>query len=237
MTLFTQFLAGALPGVFGGKQPMPQQPVSLKDIAFEPSATPPAFQAYPKTPRFNRSVVVTEKIDGSNAQILITDYDECHEGEAVAFGFIEGNPVSMFAGSRNRWVTPGKQTDNYGFASWCAANSDELFKLGMGQHFGEWWGLGIARGYNQPEKRLSLFNTARWGDHNPDTPACCSVVPVLYEGSMDKLDSVLALLREQGSVAAPGFMNPEGIIVYHTASRQPYKVLLDNDSLPKGALQ
>jgi hypothetical protein len=29
--------------------------------------------------------------------------------------------------------------------------------------------------------------------------------------------------------------NPEGVIVYHSAARQSFKVLLENDHLPKGA--
>ena len=31
------------------------------------------FQPFPKIPRLSREIVITEKIDGTNAQILITD--------------------------------------------------------------------------------------------------------------------------------------------------------------------
>jgi hypothetical protein len=51
---------------------------------------------------------------------------------------------------------------------------------------------------------------------------------------MDEIDVVLWGLRGNGSKAVPGFMNPEGIIAYHTASKQNFKVLIENDHLPKG---
>jgi hypothetical protein len=194
------------------------------------------FVPYPKTPRLRRDIVVTEKIDGTNAQVVITP---AYSGAAHdPFCIISDDEQWVIrAGSRNRWIRPGKDTDNYGFAAWVEANAEELLKLGEGQHFGEWWGHGIARGYGQDRKRFSLFNTARWGAHNPNTPACCDVVPVIAVGSLLEVDDVISMLRESGSVAAPGFMNPEGIIVYHTASKQPYKVLLENDELPKGLVK
>lgn len=48
--------------------------------------------------------------------------------------------------------------------------------------------------------------------------------------------STLALeqLRTRGSVAAPGFMKPEGVVVFHTASQQLFKVTLENDDERKG---
>ena len=48
------------------------------------------------------------------------------------------------------------------------------------------------------------------------------------------LDDVLYELEIKGSVLVPGFMRPEGVILYHTASRQNYKILLENDERPKG---
>lgn len=199
------------------------------------------FIPYPKTPRLKRNIVITEKIDGSNAQVVIT-LESVHPGtsmdnvvatkEAGVGGF-----MAMRAGSRNRWVTPGKDTDNYGFAGWVQRNAADLFSLGEGQHFGEWWGLGIARSYGQDRKRFSLFNTARWGLHNPNTPACCDVVPVLFQGDMSDVDKCLGDLRLFGSRAAPGFMTPEGIIVYHSAAKQSFKVLIENDDERKGGVR
>jgi hypothetical protein len=56
-------------------------------------------------------------------------------------------------------------------------------------------------------------------------------VPTLYIGdfSTDKVDAALELLRTGGSVAAPGFMQPEGVVVFHAQSRSLYKVTLGDD--------
>lgn len=153
------------------------------------------FQPFAKIPRIKKDMVITEKIDGTNAQIQITDTGQ------------------VLAGSRNRYITP--DNDNYGFAWWVKENESELLKLGEGRHFGEWWGQGIQRRYDLTEKRFSLFNVGRW--NNDNKPACCHVVPTLFEGPFDteNYELALELLRAVGSVAAPGFMNPEGIVIYH----------------------
>lgn len=171
------------------------------------------FIPFPKIPRLKRGCVITEKLDGTNAQIVID---------------AEGN---VRAGSRNRWITP--EDDNYGFARWVHDHQDELRELGHGQHFGEWWGCGIQRNYGIKEKRFSLFNSGRWLN---ERPACCDVVPVLYAGEFSStvVDDVLSALKELGSKAAPGFMRPEGVIVFMTASSHLYKVLAENDSVAKG---
>ena len=36
-------------------------------------------------------------------------------------------------------------------------------------------------------------------------------------------------LSQYGSSMVPGFMNPEGIMIYHTHSKRLFKVTLDND--------
>ncbi len=196
------------------------------------------FQPYPKTPRLKREVVVTEKLDGTNAQIVITPFsiEDLADTNVVAtcFDDLTRPTWSMRVGSRNRWITPGKKTDNYGFAQWAQENQDELFNLGEGQHFGEWYGQGIQRSYGLDHRRWALFNTARWGAHNPNTPRCADVVPVLGVVALDDVQRLLSELAFDGSYAVPGFLYPEGIIAYHTASKQNFKVLLENDHLPKG---
>jgi hypothetical protein len=173
------------------------------------------FEPFPKIARLSREIVITEKIDGTNAQVFVTD-----EGQVLA-------------GSRSRWLTAEKGKDNFGFAAWVEANREELLKLGPGRHFGEWWGQGIQRGYGLTEKRFSLFNVAKWGEARP---ACCDVVPVLYRGSFDTftISDILCKLASGGSVAAPGFLNPEGIVIFHTASSQLFKKTLEKDEQPKG---
>lgn len=209
------------------------------------------FTPFPKIPRLRRETIITEKLDGTNAQVVISRVPVlCGLDPGAIETVVDETDFNyrfeMRAGSRSRWITPGKvdgkSNDNYGFAGWVQRNAGELFKLGEGQHFGEWWGNGIQRGYGLAEKRFSLFNTARWGAHNPNTPACCSVVPVLsrpglLESGSGSIADTLDELRASGSVAAPGFMRPEGIIVYHTSSKQMFKVLLENDDKPKGQVE
>lgn len=170
------------------------------------------FTEFPKIARLSREIIVTEKIDGTNAQIFI------------------GVDGEFLTGSRSRWITP--QDDNYGFSKWAHDHKEELLQLGPGSHFGEWWGQGIQRKYGLAEKRFSLFNVSRWGETRP---ACCHVVPVLWSGNFDAFHpaGVLADLATYGSKAAPGFMKPEGIVIWHEAARQLFKKTIVKDEVPK----
>lgn len=173
------------------------------------------FIAFPKIGRYSRDVIVTEKIDGTNAQIFISENGE------------------FAVGSRTRWITP--ENDNHGFARWAYDHKAELMELGTGRHFGEWWGSGIQRGYGleKGEKRFSLFNVSRWRDSRP---ACCHVVPVLWEGSFDdfSVDDIMSALDVSGSIAAPGFHKPEGIVIFHTAANIGFKKTFEKDATGKG---
>ena len=62
------------------------------------------------------------------------------------------------------------------------------------------------------------------------------VVPVLYRGPFDTqaIAGVLTELRACGSTAAPGFMQPEGIVIFHTASLTLFKKTIEKDEQPKG---
>ena len=178
------------------------------------------FVGFPKIPRLSRECYVTEKLDGTNAIIFI------------------GEDGEFLVGSRTRWITP--ECDNHGFARWCYDNKDQLMGLGPGRHFGEWWGRGINRGYGLQERRLSLFNVGRWGrdgrDGITEPPACCDTVPILYRGLFETcaIQRVLDYLRQTGSVAAPGFMKPEGIVVFHVAGNHMYKKTCEKDEQWKG---
>ncbi len=168
------------------------------------------FVEFGKIPRLNRPCVISEKIDGTNAQVHVLD---------------DG---TVLAGSRTRYLT--LESDNFGFAAWVKENESELRGLGPGRHYGEWWGKGIQRGYGLDHRRFSLFNTSRWNEGNK--PACCHVVPVLgaIEGPAPSTTfHYCNLLKEHGSQAAPGFMNPEGVVVFHTHSGHLYKVTFDSD--------
>lgn len=195
------------------------------------------FKEFPKMPRLSRDVVITEKIDGTNAQILITEHGD------------------ILYGSRTRWITP--QDDNHGFARWAEGNKQELLKLGAGRHFGEWWGSGIQRGYNLPkgEKRFSLFNVLRWTLYGTEPkriltadpriekyqevlPECCSLVPELYRGQFDtqRINDTLENLKVKGSYASPNFMKPEGIIIFHISGNVGFKKTIENDEIPKSLI-
>ncbi len=185
------------------------------------------FAEFPKMGRFSRDCIITEKIDGTNAQILI-------EQDGI-----------FLTGSRTKWITPAD--DNYGFSRWAHDNKEELMKLGPGQHFGEWWGAGIQRKYGLKEKRFSLFNASRWvypgqpkTDKQDFLPACCHVVPILALVNFDAINKsiewVMTDLGLSGSRAAPGFMDPEGIVVFHLAANVGFKKTLKNDETPKSLL-
>lgn len=193
------------------------------------------FVGMPKIARLSRDIIITEKIDGTNAQICITP-----EGD-------------FLVGSKTRWITP--EDDNYGFARWAMEHKDELMGLGPGRHMGEWWGSGINRGYGltKGEKRFSLFNVSRWCNHDEEPnripmgdpriekyqerlPECCRRVPMLYRGPFDTevIDDVLHTLMVCGSVAMLRYDNPEGIVVFHTGGNVMFKKTLNGDG-HKGA--
>lgn len=171
------------------------------------------FEPFQKIARLHREVTITEKIDGTNGVVYIGEDNEFQ------------------VGSRGRWITPTE--DNYGFAKWANEHQDELMQLGPGWHHGEWWGLGIQRNYSQTRKRWSLFNTDKWTDSRPE---CCDVVPIIYQGVFNPgcVPQAVKKLREEGSIAAPGFVKAEGIIIWHSAARQLFKVTLEKDEMPKG---
>ena len=190
------------------------------------------FFEFPKIARLSRECIITEKIDGTNGQIFITD-----DGE-------------MLVGSRTRWITP--EDDNHGFARWAMDHREELLTLGPGRHYGEWWGKSIQRKYGMTEKRWSLFNVVRWCLHGTEPqgiltadlriekwqqvlPECCSLVPVLYRGlfTTQACEDALDWLRKNGSAASPGFMKPEGIVCFHVAANMGFKKTLQKDDVPK----
>jgi hypothetical protein len=206
------------------------------------------FKAWPKTPRLNRSCIATEKIDGTNSAVIVETME--HEADYTddALALVQtpaGVWHAVYAQSRKRLLLPGKSTDNFGFAAWVKEHALELaVGLGHGYHYGEWWGSKIQRGYGltDGERRFSLFNAGRWHDQQANgcgeetVPDCCLVVPVLATGTTINAvaEGAVAMLEDNGSFAAPGFNNPEGVVVYHTAARQTFKVTLEDDESPKG---
>lgn len=184
------------------------------------------FETFDKIGRLNRDCTITEKVDGTNGQLLFSP-----EGE-------------LLVGSRTRQIWPEgmegrKACDNYGFALWAYANQEELFAfLGEGRHYGEWAGLGIQRGYSLEKKKFFLFNTGRWGwlrrtDHDL-LEIGLTVVPSLYEGpfTTGHVNTAVQFLRDEGSAVNNDvyFDRPEGVIVWHHGTRTYSKVTLEGDS-------
>jgi hypothetical protein len=180
----------------------------------------PDFQEFKKIPRLSREIIVTEKIDGTNGVIYLD------------------NHCNVYAGSRNRWLWCEYQdkiyNDNMGFANWVKEHKTELKLLGRGFHYGEWYGKGIQRGYGLQEKRFALFNTVKWVN-NPYLPFCCEVVPIIgkLEFNTEKIAVLLEWLKVHGSTAVPGYMKPEGIVIFHAASGRLFKKTIENDEKGK----
>lgn len=202
--------------------------LDAKNVVYGAIPEFPPFQAFRKIPRLFRDVVVTEKIDGTNASVTITE-----DGK-------------ICAGCRTRYVYPNKPkeegkkhqevTDNFGFAAWVEANKTELLKLGPGRHYGEWYGKGINRGYGLQDKRFALFNVSL---DRSSAPSCVEFVPVLFSGLFDAgmVKDCLRRLELDGSVAVPGFRPAEGVVVYHKAGGVLFKATILNDEKPKGVTE
>lgn len=207
------------------------------------------FEPFPKLTRFSHDWTITEKIDGTNAQIIVTPYQAnltlTDGGSGLGLGGDERllpttlavvDKMAILAGSRTRLLTP--EDDNYGFAKWVQRNATELVGLGEGRHFGEWCGLEIKRNYALAEKRFVLFNAHRW-TFDSHKPSCVDVVPVLGSGYFDNpsqaFQAILADLKQDGSVYSPGFMNPEGVVMYHRPSNTLFKKTFDYDEAGKWA--
>ncbi len=108
-------------------------------------------------------------------------------------------------------------------------NKQSLYDLGPGHHFGEWWGQGINRGYGLKERKFSLFYSPK-----EKLPICCDVVPTLYDDmtiDVNRLptliDAAILSLQLAGSIAAPNYLNPEGIVIHSKLAGARYKVIIN----------
>lgn len=220
----------------------------------------PTYPGMPPIARLHRPWVLTEKIDGTNGLIAVKDVTyisrdpedpSTHWPPPLAtYGVLdetsrEGWKVhGIWAGSKNQWLGP--DGDNFGFGAWVRENHAALIlTLGEGLHRGEWWGSGIQTGYGLPkgERRFSLFNTSRFD------PAVVSegvpglgVVPLLTdECPGHRVNEVvaawLAELEMDGSRAAPGFMNPEGVVAFQPSSQVTFKATIVGDETPKSLVR
>lgn len=172
------------------------------------------FEKFGSIPRLSKECFITEKIDGTNATIYISE---------------DGN---ILAGSRKRWITP--DNDNHGFARWAHENERHLLDLlPPGWHRGEWWGSSINKRYKKLglEKRFSLFNQSLKDRIEDKTELPFDFVPVIYRGIFTtfEVDRCMNLLSTRGSIAAPGCDDPEGVVIYHVAASVMFKKTFDYD--------
>lgn len=180
-------------------------------------------------------MVITQKIHGSNAQVCIFPKGQPSElipGNVDTAFNADGTPRDGYdvkVGSRERWIFPGKTTDNFGFAQFVEDNKQEFIdKLGPGTHYGEWAGPGINSGEGLKEKTFILFNHGR--PYENGLPPRTVLAPVLFDsanlGEWNPgltpdiyIDSVMTDLKLNGSKLVPGFMRPEGCVIEYAGKK------------------
>jgi hypothetical protein len=232
------------------------------------------FKKWSSTPRFHKGLHITMKIDGTNGgvSVEIVGHEDMswhysgqvpedatyvthrtEDGSDPGFGYL------VRAQSRKRIITP--TNDNYGFAGWVWDNAEALANtLGMGYHYGEWYGEGIqGNPMGVAGRKWALFNTWHWARpenaialKNSGIPGITHV-PVLHDeqthGPADymTIPDIMDNLYKWGDLVE-GYRThpyankmdshmvkePEGIIVWHRETQQKYKILLNNDSIHKG---
>lgn len=194
------------------------------------------FKSWGSTTRENKNKTITEKIDGTNACLVIKD------GEVKAQ-------------SRKRMITP--DDDNYGFAKWAYDNAGALMDtLGFGYHYGEWYGEGIQKNPLGVEgKRFALFNATKYTEGNGfdlSRVDGLETVPLLHHGQCDlwTIPNIMQDLDVYGSkvkgaktraISVPGLdeilfnkaADAEGIIIWNNETRTRTKMLLENDAFHK----
>jgi hypothetical protein len=213
------------------------------------------FRAWPKIANLTDTVTVTEMLDGAGAFAIHIErlkFDassgtlEIRPGDVIDFNSGDMSFFRLTAQSRTRLITP--RDDNHGFAKWVAENASGIAAtLGEGIHYGEWWGYKINRSYglSKGDKRFSLYNTERWARLDGSQVPGLWCVPVLATGTLldpelltyedvetwagiyGPVSEAVAQLRESGSLAAPGYEKPEGIVVFHTGGRVMFKYVLE----------
>lgn len=223
------------------------------------------FEAWPKTPRLSADrTSITEKIDGTNAAVIILPVNPHPElgldidpRDLGGFNLVhdkndpDAKAYVIGAQSRKRMMEPAVLggSDNAGFASWVLDNSVELVDLlGPGRHFGEWWGQGIQRAYGMDRKVFSLFNYFRFSKiaqerhdwRNRARGINMTTVPLISVGKFSdtNIKDALDLLRVNGSFASAEwgfpFDRPEGVIIRHADLGGNLKAFIENDDIPKG---
>lgn len=194
---------------------------------------------WPTIPRLTESLIVTEKLDGVFGKIHISDYPpSTYTSDHTVTKTPDGRAFIVTAATRDFKLK--HDTDYFGFREWVYAHAQSLAMiLGPGDHFGEWWGGGIRRGYGLPDgdRRFSLFDFNRWSSMIGQTLEMTEVdeirvVPIITTlSSFDSSDihRLLDLLRRTGSYAEVGYKPAEGVVIYNTDGLPVVKAVLKDD--------
>lgn len=214
--------------------------IEAHEIVPEKENTMGEFKGWGSTTRENKNKTITEKLDGTNACVVIWD------------GVVS-------AQSRKRIITP--DDDNYGFAKWVHENAGVLMDtLGYGYHYGEWYGEGIQKNPLGIEgKRFALFHATKYTEANGyelSKVDGLETVPLLHHGQcniytipeiVQDLETygtkVEGTKREKVFTGIPGLDDleyvyekapkAEGIIIWNNETRTRTKLLLENDAFHK----
>lgn len=164
------------------------------------------FPKFPSIERFdNLRCFITEKIDGTN-------------------GLIEVSCQGVKFGSRNKWLSNGD--DNFGFYAYFSQYVDDMvawyhrnapgYNWEPVRIYGEWFGKGIQRGYDLKERKFMPFSYGLAEDIEGVFAPNIVLPEFLYQGkfSREVLNNCMNSLKEEGSQVVPGYMKPEGVVVY-----------------------
>jgi len=183
---------------------------------------------FKRYPRIKRSLglgnmLITEKIDGTNAMFVIEDKKltllGTHRRQLLMIGdpkLIEHYQHIPDLEYRESLMAEEPRRAHFGFVGWCEDHKEELESIGDGVYYGEWVTpevKGCQRYPYEGPPKLFLFCPQRWPEQRPQ-PACLDLVPTLYRGPFNEemIQTVIDEL-DGDSVAFPGSDNPEGIII------------------------
>ena len=212
--------------------------VEAHEIEPEKMNTMGQFKGWGSTTRENKNKTITEKLDGTNACIII------YNGQVQAQ-------------SRKRMITP--DDDNFGFAKWVYDNAGVLTDtLGYGYHYGEWFGEGIQKNPLGIEgKRFALFHPTKYSEANGyelNKIGGLETVPLLHHGQCDlyTIVDVMEDLNEYGTKVVGAkreikelpwgdtyerAVDAEGIIIWNNETQTRTKMLLKDDAFHKWEMQ
>ena len=211
------------------------------------NAYPSLFKSFKSIENIDRlDVYITQKIHGTNAQILIEEDLTLKDSHCESLNY-DPTPYGIFSnatyinldstkkitgiGSRSRWLE--YDDDNYGFCNFVLENENEFLKLPAGRYYGEWCVKGINSGEGLSDRKFVLFNPYLKLESLPPQTV---LVPLLFEGKIraadlnDVINDTFSSLKQNGSSLCPGFMEPEGIVI--SIDNKLYKKVFKHENKP-----